>query len=169
MTLRNNPHRALPPQGKSAPQSQSTQRSIAHCRKAATAPRTLNRRRHSYPLRSLRRFCAVKCFCSAKAFAQGQFTCPCAFSSPTDSKKERHACACLSFLEQGTGVEPASAAWEAAVLPMYEPCGSGLGYHIIFSSKMQPFSGENRKPGLRREARLVISRVLRRREWHRSA
>ena len=26
------------------------------------------------------------------------------------------------MLEQGTGVEPASAAWEAAVLPMYEPC-----------------------------------------------
>jgi hypothetical protein len=25
-------------------------------------------------------------------------------------------------VEQGTGVEPASAAWEAAVLPMYEPC-----------------------------------------------
>ena len=25
-------------------------------------------------------------------------------------------------MEQGTGVEPASAAWEAAVLPMYEPC-----------------------------------------------
>ena len=27
-------------------------------------------------------------------------------------------------MEQGTGVEPASAAWEAAVLPMYEPCVS---------------------------------------------
>ena len=27
-----------------------------------------------------------------------------------------------SDVEQGTGVEPASAAWEAAVLPMYEPC-----------------------------------------------
>ena len=75
----------------------------------------------------------------------------------------------MCIRDRGTGVEPASAAWEAAVLPMYEPCGSGLGYHIIFSSKMQPFSGENRKPGLRREARLVISRVLRRREWHRSA
>ena len=34
----------------------------------------------------------------------------------------------LSNLEQGTGVEPASAAWEAAVLPMYEPC---MGIDII--------------------------------------
>ena len=29
-----------------------------------------------------------------------------------------------TFMERGTGVEPASAAWEAAVLPMYEPCVS---------------------------------------------
>ena len=28
-------------------------------------------------------------------------------------------------MEQDTGVEPASAAWEAAVLPMYESC---VGY-----------------------------------------
>ena len=27
-----------------------------------------------------------------------------------------------SFLEQGTGVEPAFTAWEAVVLPIYEPC-----------------------------------------------
>ena len=27
------------------------------------------------------------------------------------------------FLEQGTGVEPAFTAWEAVVLPIYEPCG----------------------------------------------
>ncbi len=26
------------------------------------------------------------------------------------------------FLEQGTGVEPAFTAWEAVVLPIYEPC-----------------------------------------------
>ncbi len=34
---------------------------------------------------------------------------------------QRHLFWC-SLMEQGTGVEPASAAWEAAVLPMYEPC-----------------------------------------------
>ena len=28
----------------------------------------------------------------------------------------------LSFLEQGTGIEPAFTAWEAVVLPIYEPC-----------------------------------------------
>ena len=28
----------------------------------------------------------------------------------------------FSFLEQGTGVEPAFTAWEAVVLPIYEPC-----------------------------------------------
>ena len=38
------------------------------------------------------------------------------------SKKERHPCGCLSFLEQGTGVEPALTAWEAAVIPIYQPC-----------------------------------------------
>ena len=27
------------------------------------------------------------------------------------------------FLEQGTGIEPAFTAWEAVVLPIYEPCG----------------------------------------------
>ena len=73
ITLRNNPHRALPPRGNSAAQSQSMQHPsssglhpIAHCRSAATALRTTNRRRHSYPLRPLRRFCAVKLLCSAK-------------------------------------------------------------------------------------------------------
>ena len=29
------------------------------------------------------------------------------------------------FLEQGTGIEPAFTAWEAVVLPIYEPCGDG--------------------------------------------
>ena len=27
-----------------------------------------------------------------------------------------------SFVEQGTGVEPALTAWEAAVIPIYQPC-----------------------------------------------
>ena len=27
------------------------------------------------------------------------------------------------YMEQGTGVEPAFTAWEAVVLPIYEPCG----------------------------------------------
>ena len=26
------------------------------------------------------------------------------------------------FLEQGTGIEPALTAWEAAVIPIYQPC-----------------------------------------------
>ena len=26
-------------------------------------------------------------------------------------------------MEQGTGIEPAFTAWEAVVLPIYEPCG----------------------------------------------
>ncbi len=30
--------------------------------------------------------------------------------------------ACPAFLEQGTGIEPAFTAWEAVVLPIYEPC-----------------------------------------------
>ncbi len=32
-------------------------------------------------------------------------------------------------MEQGTGVEPASSAWEADVLPMYEPCEVSVLYH----------------------------------------
>ena len=45
-------------------------------------------------------------------------------------------------MEQGTGVEPASAAWEAAVLPMYEPCRFSLfdvsgGYYSRPLCKMQ--------------------------------
>ena len=55
-------------------------------------------------------------------------------------------------------IEPASSAWEADVLPMYESCVAWilrgvLGYHSIFFAKKQPFSGEEKKPGLRREAR----------------
>ena len=62
-------------------------------------------------------------------------------------------------MEQDTGVEPASSAWEADVLPMYESCVAWilrgvLGYHSIFFAKKQPFSGEEKKPGLRREARV---------------
>ena len=52
-------------------------------------------------------------------------------------QKERHACACLSFLEQGTGVEPALTAWEAAVIPIYQPCEQ-MEYIIFFVS----FQGE---------------------------
>ena len=39
-------------------------------------------------------------------------------------------------------IAPASAAWEAAVLPMYESCGGLPAYHSIFPAKKQPFSGE---------------------------
>ena len=34
-------------------------------------------------------------------------------------QKEQHRKAVLFLLEQGTGIEPASTAWEAVVLPMY--------------------------------------------------
>ena len=49
--------------------------------------------------------------------------------------------------ERNTGVEPASSAWEADVLPMYESCVAWilrgvLGYHSILFAKKQPFSGE---------------------------
>ena len=61
--IRTAPPSRIARQGKSAPQSQSTQHpsssvphSIAHCRSAARAPRTPNRRRHSYPHRSLGAF-----------------------------------------------------------------------------------------------------------------
>ena len=43
-------------------------------------------------------------------------------SIPTPSKKESHPNGWLSYLEQGTGIEPAFTAWEAVVLPIYEPC-----------------------------------------------
>ena len=41
------------------------------------------------------------------------------------------------FLEQGTGVEPALTAWEAAVIPIYQPC-ERMKYIIFFVS----FQGE---------------------------
>ena len=44
------------------------------------------------------------------------------------------------FLEQGTGIEPASSAWEADVLPMYEPCK--WSYHTTLYCLLQ---GENRR------------------------
>lgn len=44
------------------------------------------------------------------------------------------------FLEQGTGIEPASSAWEADVLPMYEPCK--WNYHTTL---FRPLQGENRR------------------------
>ena len=37
-------------------------------------------------------------------------------------KKYDHPKGGRIFLEQGTGVEPALTAWEAAVIPIYQPC-----------------------------------------------
>ena len=37
-------------------------------------------------------------------------------------QKEKTANGGLFLLEQGTGVEPALTAWEAAVIPIYQPC-----------------------------------------------
>ena len=39
-------------------------------------------------------------------------------------------------MEQGTGVEPAFTAWEAVVLPIYEPCM--CGYYSRANRKKQP-------------------------------
>ena len=41
------------------------------------------------------------------------------------------------FLEQGTGIEPAFTAWEAVVLPIYEPCRD-CRYYIKAGRKIQP-------------------------------
>ena len=42
-------------------------------------------------------------------------------------------------MEQGTGIEPAFTAWEAVVLPIYEPCIYNLyGYYSKDIWKMQP-------------------------------
>ncbi len=42
-------------------------------------------------------------------------------------KRRRKRYAACDDVEQDTGVEPASAAWEAAVLPMYESCRDPCG------------------------------------------
>ncbi len=42
------------------------------------------------------------------------------------------------LLEQGTGVEPAFTAWEAVVLPIYEPCI--LGIIAYRNGNFKPFS-----------------------------
>ena len=41
---------------------------------------------------------------------------------PAAFQKEKPPKGWFSFLEQGTGVEPALTAWEAAVIPIYQPC-----------------------------------------------
>ena len=51
---------------------------------------------------------------------------------PVHAKKEEMPRGISSFLEQGTGIEPAFTAWEAVVLPIYEPC---IGEGIIASGK----------------------------------
>ena len=43
-------------------------------------------------------------------------------------------------MEQGTGIEPAFTAWEAVVLPIYEPCVKA--YCSTGQWKIQPFSVE---------------------------
>ena len=39
-------------------------------------------------------------------------------------------------MEQGTGIEPAFTAWEAVVLPIYEPCK--CGYYNKADREIQP-------------------------------
>ena len=45
-------------------------------------------------------------------------------------KKDGHPSGDRLFLEQGTGVEPALTAWEAAVIPIYQPCKIGTSQSI---------------------------------------
>ena len=42
-------------------------------------------------------------------------------------------------MEQGTGVEPAFTAWEAVVLPIYEPCGVRVRIIADLIVKFKPF------------------------------
>ena len=37
-------------------------------------------------------------------------------------------------MEQGTGIEPAFTAWEAVVLPIYEPCNLRILYQTELSN-----------------------------------
>ena len=41
---------------------------------------------------------------------------------PLPASKRKTARKRPFYLEQGTGIEPAFTAWEAVVLPIYEPC-----------------------------------------------
>ena len=45
----------------------------------------------------------------------------------------------LLFLEQGTGIEPAFTAWEAVVLPIYEPCVIRVRIIADLIVKFKPF------------------------------
>jgi hypothetical protein len=56
----------------------------------------------------------------SKTLAEGEFTSPEHFNSRSGiPKQKRLALQAASFLEQGTGIEPAFSAWEADALPMY--------------------------------------------------
>ena len=49
------------------------------------------------------------------------------------SKKQHQTHVCAgAVLEQGTGVEPALTAWEAAVIPIYQPC---IGLRVLIITK----------------------------------
>ena len=50
----------------------------------------------------------------------GQFLCY--RFDPLLLHKKGHPRGVSFFMEQGTGIEPAFTAWEAVVLPIYEPC-----------------------------------------------
>ena len=64
-----------------------------------------------------------------------------AFRFPSAPNNKSTPPGVLCYLEQGTGIEPAFTAWEAVVLPIYEPCI--LGYCSISKWKIQPLSVES--------------------------
>jgi hypothetical protein len=67
-----------------------------------------------------RRECAAASVLRGKTLTEGEFTSPKHFNSRSGiPKKKRLALQAASFLEQGTGIEPAFSAWEADALPMY--------------------------------------------------
>ena len=72
------------------------------------------------PVFVCRRECAAASVLHSKTLAEGESTSPEHFNSLSGiPKKRRLAVQAASFLEQGTGIEPAFAAWEADALPMY--------------------------------------------------
>ena len=75
--------------------------------------------RYAFPLRG--NSCSHQCLHWWQELSGGQFLCY-GFDSLSSKKRTRPPIGGLVLLEQGTGVEPAFTAWEAVVLPIYEPC-----------------------------------------------
>ena len=84
------------------------------------------------PLCLYPRSAAAFCGCILKIGLMHYTACAPAFDSDTqpNSIKKVPARGTL-FMEQGTGVEPALTAWEAAVIPIYQPCVFGCSFILV--------------------------------------